>query len=135
MTSQIETAAPQTPAPEAETVERAQNRPVFRPLADIREGDNGLTLEIEMPGVGPDDVEVEIDKRALTVRGRRAGRAPEGWTRVHREVAEGDYLRAFTLSAAIDAERIEATMRDGVLTLGLARTQPAGPTRISVSAA
>lgn len=133
--SDITQSAPQTPAPEAEQVERKERRLVFRPLADVTETDKGIMIAVEMPGVGPEGVEVELEKRVLTIRGRRSPRAPEGWRRVHREFAEGDYMRAFDLSVGVDPDSIVAVMRDGVLTLELSRRERAGPRRIDVAAA
>lgn len=126
---QPQAAAEQTPAGET-----ARGARLYRPLADIREGDHGVTLAVEMPGVGPDDVEIELERRVLTIRGRGRVTSPEGYRLVYAEYGEGDYERAFTLSDEIDAQAIEASMQNGVLTLTLPRAEAAKPKQIKVKA-
>ena len=127
-----EQAAAQRSAQQSET---ARGAPVFRPLADIREGKDGVTVQVEMPGVGPEDVEIELERRVLTIRGRGRLTTPEGYRRVYAEYDEGDYERAFTVSEDLDAAKVKASMKNGVLTLELPRAQAAKPKQIKVSAA
>jgi HSP20 family protein len=131
MSNEMQTTAAQSPA---ETAESTRGVPVFRPLADIREGNNAVILALEMPGVGSDDVEVELERRVLTIRGRGRVTAPEGYRRVYAEYTEGDYERVFTLSEDIDEASIRANMHNGVLTLELPRAEAAKPKRIAVKA-
>lgn len=114
--------------------EGTRTMPVFQPIADIYETENALVLLLEMPGVETEAVSITLDKRVLTVIGRCQGKAPEGYTLMHAEYRDGDYERSFTLSEAIDSDRIEATMRDGVLRLTLPKAQPAPAKTISVKA-
>ena len=116
---------------EAETTRGA---PVYRPLSDIREVGSGVIVTMEMPGVGPDDVDIELERRTLTIRGRGRMTSPKGFRRIHTEYGEGDYERVFSVSEEIDESRIKATMRDGVLTLELPRAEAAKPKQIKVSA-
>lgn len=136
MTAMTET-SPQTPAPtKAETgSEATRNTVVYRPLTDIHESDGTVLLSVEMPGVAADGVEVELENRILTIRGRTRRTAPEGYHRVYAEYEEGDYERAFTLSDEIDREAIKASMRNGVLTLELPKAAEAKPRHIEVKAA
>ena len=115
--------------------ESARGAPVFRPLADIREHKGGVTVAVEMPGVGPDDVEIELERRVLTIRGRGRVTSPEGYRRIYAEYDEGDYERAFTVSEDLDASKVKASMKDGVLTLELPRAEASKPKQIKVSAA
>ncbi|HUF55284.1 MAG TPA: Hsp20/alpha crystallin family protein [Thermohalobaculum sp.] len=119
----------------AEQGETARGAAVFRPLADIREHKDGVTVTVEMPGVGPDDVEIELERRVLTIRGRGRRTAPEGYRRVYAEYEEGDYERTFTVSEDLDAAKVKASMKSGVLTLELPRAKEAKPRQIKVSAA
>ena len=114
--------------------ESARGAAVYRPLADIRESGQGVVLSLEMPGVGRDDVEIGVERRVLTVRGRGRITAPEGFRKVYAEYGEGDYERAFTLSEEIDEGAIRAEMANGVLTLTLPRAEAAKPRRIEVKA-
>ena len=115
--------------------ESTRGAPVFRPLADIREHEGGVTVTVEMPGVGPDDVEIELERRVLTIRGRGRMTEPKGYRRVYAEYDEGDYERAFTVSDDLDAAKVKASMKHGVLTLELPRAKEAKPKQIKVSAA
>jgi HSP20 family protein len=122
-------------APQAEQApENTRGVPVYRPLTDIYDTGQGVVLALEMPGVGRDDVEIDLERRVLTIRGRAKVTRPEGYRRVHAEYGEGDYERVFTLSEAIDESAIRAEMSNGVLTLTLPRAEAAKPKRIEVKA-
>jgi HSP20 family molecular chaperone IbpA len=108
--------------------------PVYRPLADIRDTGNGVVLLLEMPGVGREDVDIDLERRVLTIRGRGRVISPEGYRRVYAEYGEGDYERVFALSEEIDEGAIRAEMANGVLTLTLPRAETAKPRRIEVKA-
>ena len=132
MSSELKVAPAQGPVAAPETT---RNVPLWRPLTDVVETREGLMLMIEMPGVAPENVEISLEKRVLTIRGRAQGQQPERLRAVHLEYEPGDYERAFALAADFDAERIEAAMRNGVLTLTLPRVAEAQPRTIRVKAA
>ncbi len=125
----------QAPQLQQQGAETTRGATLYRPMADIFEGENGVVVQIEMPGVRSDDVEISVERRVLTVRGRGKLTAPEGFRLVHAEYGEGDYERAFTLSQDIDEGRIAAEMKNGVLTLTLPRAEAAKPRKIEVKAA
>lgn len=135
MTQEITHAPNQAPAPEHAAGEPTRSRPVYRPVADIYEADDGITLVLEMPGVAAEGIDVSIDKRVLTIRGRSRIERPENYRQVYAEYAEGDYERVFSLPQEIDVERIEASCRHGVLTLKLPKAAESQPRQISVRAA
>jgi len=136
MSTEMTNTPPTPPATAAAvTAESARNLPVWRPLADVMETREGLVVMLEMPGVAAEDVEVTLERRVLTVRGRTRITRPEGLRTVHLEYEPGDYERAFLLPEDFDAKRVEATMRHGVLTLTLPRPEEAQPRSIRVKAA
>ncbi|TVS15859.1 MAG: Hsp20/alpha crystallin family protein [Gammaproteobacteria bacterium] len=135
MEQKLTQATAQALAPETEGLEQTRPRRVYRPLADIYETDSGIVLSLEMPGVPADGVEVTLEKRVLTIRGRAGVKRPETYRQIYAEYGEGDYERSFTLSADIDAERINAVCRHGVLTLELPKAEEAKPRQINVRAA
>ncbi len=113
--------------------EGTRTKPVFSPPTDIYETKDALCLVLEIPGVEPDGIDVTIDKRVLTIKGRSsASMAQEGYSLTHAEFRDGDYERSFTLSENIDGERIEASVKDGVLRLTLPKVKPAPAKTISV---
>lgn len=108
--------------------------PRFSPLANIKENEREYTMTLEMPGVGEKDVDVTIDHDVLTVHGHAQRTVVDGARLVYREYDEGSYRRMFTLTSAVDTSRIEAAMKDGVLTLTLPKTESARARRIEVRA-
>ena len=112
--------------------ERTPNRPVLVPPADIYETNDNIVVLAEMPGVAPDGVDITLERRVLTIRGRSAANEHAGYQRVYNEYADGDYERVFTLSENIDRDRIEATLKDGVLHLVLPKAETAKPRRIEL---
>jgi HSP20 family protein len=114
--------------------EQQPNRPVFVPASDIYETKDSIVVLAEMPGVAPDAIDITLERRVLTIRGRSAGSEHAGYQRVYNEYADGDYERVFTLSENIDRDRIEATLKDGVLHLTLPKAETAKPRRIELKA-
>ena len=129
MAQAVGTISQRTPAT-TEGAQRMPPRPVFLPPADIYETNDAIVVMAEMPGVGPDGVDITLERRVLTLRGRSAANEHTGYQRVYNEYADGDYERVFTLSEAIDRDKIEATLRDGVLHLVLPKAELARARRI-----
>lgn len=109
--------------------------PVFIPPTDIIETTNGVVMMLDMPGADPDSLDVTLDNRVLRVSARSASSAPEGFALVHAEYRDGNYERSFTVSEPIDAAKIEAVLKDGVLRLTLPKAAPSPAARINVKAA
>ena len=141
-TATTTTAAGPSPDAEAERVraaaprgaERTRDRPVYLPRVDIVETADALEVLADMPGVTRDSVEVTLEQRVLTVRGRAEVAAPEGLAPLHLEYEPGDYERVFALSDAVDPAGIKARVRGGVLHLRLPKAGPAELRRIEVKA-
>ncbi len=132
MANEVTQTAEKTPS---ETPETTTGGRIYRPLADIVEADGGVTLMLEMPGVGADDVDITLEKRVLTIRGKVRPTSPEKLRLAYAEYGEGDFERSFTLSDDFDPEKIEASVSNGVLTLTLPRAAEAQPKKIAVKAA
>jgi HSP20 family protein len=128
------TQAGQEVAAPSEGAERTRARPVYAPRTDILETDDGLVILADMPGVSADGVDVTLERNVLTIRGRTEDDPPQGFSPVYIEYQPGDYERVFTLSEDIEAERIEAGVKDGVLRLFLPKAGPAQTKRIQVRA-
>ena len=101
--------------------------PLFHPLPIA-----AVTLALE---VAADAVEITLENRVLTIRGKVDPVRPENLELAYAEYGEGDFERAFTLSEDFDPNRIEAEMRGGVLTLTLPRAPEAQPKKIAVKGA
>jgi HSP20 family molecular chaperone IbpA len=101
---------------------------------DIYETDEAITVVADMPGVSEDSVELTLEKGVLTINGNVDPEVPEGYSLVHAEYRVGDYTRSFTLSNEINQDAIEATLKDGVLRVTLAKVTEAQTKKISVKA-
>lgn len=106
---------------------------VFLPTADIYESQESLTVILEMPGVEKDNVEVRIEDNVLSVEGRIDLSKYQGLLPLYTEYNIGHYARSFRLSDAIDQAKINAEVKDGVLSLKLPKAEKAKPRTIQVN--
>jgi len=114
--------------------ERTRSRRTFRPSVDIYEVENGLMLLADVPGARPEGVTIMLERRALTVYARVEEHAPEGHSLVYQEYEVGDFECQFTLAGEFDAEKIEASMTNGVLRLTVPRAAEAEARTIQITA-
>jgi HSP20 family molecular chaperone IbpA len=122
---------------EAETpegVERTRARKLYAPAVDIIERKDDITLVADMPGVDEQSIDITLEKNVLTIYGRVEPAVPQGLRLVAHEYGIGDYQRTFTLSDVVDRERIQATVKDGVLRLVLPKAEAAKTRKIPVTA-
>jgi HSP20 family protein len=106
------------------------------PLVDIHDDADRLVLRAEVPGVSQDDIEVQVEGGTLTIRGEKKQEKETDTEGVHRvERFYGTFSRSFVLPATIDAAKVTATCKDGVLELVLPKAEEAKPRRIKVQAA
>jgi HSP20 family protein len=112
----------------------ANERPVA-PAIDVFEDAAGITLLADMPGVSRENLDVRLDGETLIVEGALDLDLPQDMRAVWAEVQVPKFRRVFTLSRELDAARIEATLKDGVLNLRVPKAAHAQPRRIEVTAA
>ena len=109
--------------------------PVWMPRADLAETDDAYVLSLDLPGIPADDVEVTMEDDTLTISGERKAPHDQDEGRYHRmERSYGRFLRSFRFAAPVDAEHVEATAEDGVLTIRVAKAEASKPRRITVRA-
>lgn len=115
-------------APNGEAVGSA-----WTPSVDVREDREHLTITMDIPGVRPEDVKINLENQVLTVSGEKQQTSEQKDERWHRwERSYGRFERTFTLPSTVDADRIEATTDNGVLTIRLPKTEKARPKEIPV---
>lgn len=102
------------------------------PVYDIKESADAYGLEILLPGVVKDAVELQVDQNELVVTARRRWQAPQGWTEVFRETADADYRLRVDLSDAVNVEKINAELEQGVLRVTLPKAEALKPRKITV---
>ena len=115
------------------TQESVPQRAVL-PAVDVYEDETGITLLADMPGVPRDRLELKVEGDALSIEGAVRALTPEGIEAVYAEVRVPRYRRTFTLSRELDTSRIDASLKDGVLTLRIPKQAHAQPRRIDVQA-
>jgi len=123
---QSETPPAETQTDVTSTTAMAQT---YTPRSDVVEFEDRLELQMDLPGVTIDDVDVRFEDRALSIT---AERKIEETGFLHREFGAARFRRAFTLPDGYDAARIEAKMKDGVLTISVPKSEESMPRRIEV---
>jgi len=113
--------------------ERTRDRIAFVPRVDIYETDEGIVLVADMPGVDESSVDIMLENDVLSINGYVEPVEPENYRLAYAEYRVGDYQRQFTLSEQIDQDKVEATVKDGVLRLHLPKAKPT-TRKITVSA-
>jgi HSP20 family protein len=108
--------------------------PRFMPMDLFRSGDHYVLLA-DLPGVDPGSIDVSVDNGTLTVRAERSARGDDTVEWVASERFTGSYMRQLSLGDGLDAERIEATYENGVLSVTIPVAEKAKPRRIEVQAA
>jgi len=107
----------------------------WTPAVDIKESESELTLELELPGLKPENVEITAENGILTVRGeKRSERKEEDQSRYHVvERTYGSFMRTFQLPQGIDENQISADHDNGILTLRIPKTALPQPRRIQIT--
>jgi HSP20 family protein len=114
---------------ESETRETAM---FVAPRASVVENADGYLLQVEMPGVNKEGLEITMEDNELTIVGRRSLPMIDG-TLLHRESRRENFRRTFEIDPSIDFNKINATMDQGILTLTLPKAEHVKPRKITVS--
>ncbi len=107
--------------------------PAVAPRHEITETPDAYALLVELPGVARDGLELTVDHERIRVVGRRAWRKPEAWKALHRESREAGFELALDHGRAVDADKIRAELRDGVLRVALPKAEALKPRKIAVA--
>jgi len=112
--------------------DRAQAEQFVAPPASVIEAGGGYTLEVEMPGVNKDGLDISIENNELTIIGRRSLPVVEG-TLIHHESRLENFRRTFDLDPSIDANKISAKIDQGLVRLTWPKADHVKPRKIAVS--
>ena len=108
--------------------------PVLVPPVDVTENESGITVKADLPGVSKDGLSIRVDGETLTVEGQVSLGEARKLGAIYAEVRNSKYKRTFVLSRDLDTSKIDATMKNGVLTLTVPKLERAKPRRIAVRA-
>jgi len=104
-----------------------------KPSYRVQETPEAYRLTVNLPGVAKDGLELTAEGDEVRITGRRGWTQPEGWTALHRETPESTYELVLTHDNAIDADKIAAELRDGVLQVTLPKHEAVKPRKIAVA--
>jgi len=106
----------------------------WRPLVDIFDTNEGIAMQVDLPGVKKDDVSVEVKNNMLTIQGLRQVESSVGDEKYYRrERTCGTFQRSFALRYPIAPESIKASFKNGVLTIHIPKPEEEKPKKVSVS--
>ncbi len=104
----------------------------WAPLADVEETEDAWSVEIDLPGVTREDIDIQLNDRELTVSGEVKEKERAGILR-RRTRRVGQFHYAVTLPGDVDADNVTASLNEGVLTVRVPKAQQAKPRRIAIS--
>lgn len=115
---------------------RSETEPsrALMPRVDVIEDDTGINIQADLPGVPKEKLSLRVEGETLQIEGEITSDAPAGMEAIYAEVQVPRYRRAFTLSRELDTGKIDAVLKDGVLTLRIPKAAHAQPRRIEVKA-
>ena len=114
------------------TPSRLRSAPSY-PALNIWTNEDGQLVSAEMPGVRVEDIDINVDGYTLTIAGERSSdEVPENAVYLRRERGFGKFSRAIQLPFAVDASKVEATFKDGVLKISLPKVEAEKPKQISI---
>lgn len=133
MSQVVETKTPNVaanaPAPEAQAPHRG---PVYKPAVDVFETPEEVVIVAATPGAASDGIDVSYEEGVLTLHAKVASRAHDA-KYLLREYGVGDYYRQFTVGERIDASKVTAEYRDGLVRIHLPKSEAAKPRKIVVN--
>ncbi|MFQ5458618.1 MAG: Hsp20/alpha crystallin family protein [Myxococcota bacterium] len=107
----------------------------WAPPVDIHETEDSFELSVELPGVKKEDVTLEVKEGIVSVKGERRQEKDVEEKNVHRiERRYGSFYRAFNVPSNVDASRVKAAYKDGVLRITLPKAEEARPRQIEIAA-
>lgn len=107
----------------------------WSPALDMTEGKEAITVKAELPGVEPREIAVSLEGDLLTIKGEKEAKKEDKDERRHRvERSWGSFMRSVRLPAAVDAGKVSATFKNGIVTITLPKTAGAKGTTIPVKA-
>jgi HSP20 family protein len=106
----------------------------FYPAYDMIDTRDELMVQVELPGVGKNDFKLTVNNDILSISGdKKMAELPEGANRLRNEISYGNFARQIRLPYPVDADKIKAELRNGILTVHLPKREEVRPKEIPVS--
>jgi len=105
---------------------------VWAPLVNVVETADAVVVTLDVPGVERDGIDVQLTADTLTIQGERKSERKEGESYVHLERPYGTFRRSFNIGVPVQADRVTATYRDGVLTVTLPKAETLKPRKVQI---
>jgi len=121
-----------TTSERAQMQESRDDAQTMRPPVNVFEDAEGITLEADMPGVSKDRLQLRVDKESLLIVGDVHVAMPEGMEALYADVGATRFSRSFALSRELDTEKIDASIKDGVLSLRIPKRSEVKSRKIKV---
>lgn len=102
------------------------------PAVDMREGDDKIYINAELPGMDDSNVKIEVEKNILTVKGERREERTEKGKYYRKEIKSGSFTRSFSLPANIETDKIEATFDKGILRISVPKAPEKVPKLVEI---
>lgn len=122
-------------APAAAEPEQTRNRRLYSPRVDIFEKEGAIVLLADMPGTDEKNINISLEKNILTISGKVDVEHRTDSRLAYAEYGVGDYSRSFSIPDDIDRNNIEASIKNGVLSLVLPKAEPEKARRIEIKSA
>lgn len=104
-----------------------------KPAYELTESAEAWGLTVQLPGVAKEGLEITAEEGVVTLRGRRQWQQPEGWTSLYRESLDAPYELTLEHDNTVDADKIQAELKDGVLQVSLPKAEALKPRKIAVN--
>lgn len=102
------------------------------PRTNLYDAGDNIEVQMEVPGLGKEDLTINVQGNYLQIRGEDSGKVPEGYTIHRQERGAQNFSRSFTLPSEIDVDKVEASLKDGILTLVMPKAEAAKPKQIAI---
>ncbi len=111
----------------------ANDIPAVKPYYEIRESADAWGITAHLPGVDKAGLELTIDQHEVRISGKRSWKAPESWTGLYRESSNAPYELVLEHGNSVNAEGVQAELKNGILQVSLPKISAVKPRKISVS--
>lgn len=119
--------------PNTSTTATPSSMPTMQPRFHIDRSEDKTVVQVALPGVPKELIEIAFDKGILSVNGVRRTSRPDSWRAVHRELADVDFNLQLRLTGPVDVEKLSASHEDGILSITLPVRESAKPRLIAVN--